>query len=122
MNKAATVICSLMTTLACAAWADEHPAASASLVQACETDAKGDKKDDWRRAPKAESLVTHPHMAVGGKTIDYNAAAGVEVIRDDEDKPIANMGYVAYTRRDTKDTARPIMFAFNGGPGSSSLW
>jgi len=33
------------------------------------------------------------------------------------------MGYVAYTRRDVKDPAtRPVMFAFNGGPGSSSLW
>ncbi len=48
---------------------------------------------------------------------------GTLVIRDDEDKPIANMGYVAYTRRDTKDLAqRPVLFAFNGGPGSSSLW
>jgi carboxypeptidase C (cathepsin A) len=43
-------------------------------------------------------------------------------VRDDQDKPIASIGYVAYTRRDAKTGARPITFAFNGGPGSSSLW
>jgi carboxypeptidase C (cathepsin A) len=29
---------------------------------------------------------------------------------------------VAYTRADPKGAARPITFAFNGGPGSSSMW
>jgi carboxypeptidase C (cathepsin A) len=33
------------------------------------------------------------------------------------------MFYVAYTRDDAQDLAkRPITFAFNGGPGSSSVW
>src|SRR5258708_25585073 len=36
---------------------------------------------------------------------------------------MANMGYIAYTRGDARDAGtRPVMFAFNGGPGSSSLW
>ena len=33
------------------------------------------------------------------------------------------MFYVAYTRDDAQEVAkRPITFAFNGGPGSSSVW
>src|SRR5258705_11060567 len=37
--------------------------------------------------------------------------------------PIASMGYIAYVRHDLKGSgARPLTFAFNGGPGSSSLW
>jgi carboxypeptidase C (cathepsin A) len=102
------------------ALADEKPV---SLLEACQTDVKGDKKDEWTRLPKAESSVTQHHLGAGAKGVDYTATAGTLVIRDDEDKPIANMGYVAYTRRDVKDTTqRPILFAFNGGPGSSSLW
>ncbi|HEY2400651.1 MAG TPA: hypothetical protein VGI23_09860, partial [Steroidobacteraceae bacterium] len=102
------------------ALADEKPA---SLLDACQIDVKGDKKEEWKREPKAESSVTQHHLSAGGKSFDYTATAGTLVIRDDEDKPIANMGYVAYTRRDTKDLAqRPVLFAFNGGPGSSSLW
>ena len=98
-------------------------AASAQLMQLCKIDMKGDKKDQWMRLPKAESSVTqHRITAAGGKPIDYTATAGTLIIRDDEDKPIASIGYVAYTRRDVKGGARPITFAFNGGPGSSSLW
>jgi carboxypeptidase C (cathepsin A) len=67
--------------------------------------------------------VTQHRLAISGKPLDYTAAAGTLVIRDDDDKPIANIGYVAYTKRDVKDVGqRPIMFAFNGGPGSSSVW
>src|SRR2546430_8492931 len=104
--------------------ADEQPGAQAgSLAQACQFDVKGDRKDEWKRAPKAESSVTAHRLTAGGKSIDYTATAGTLVIRDDDDKPIADMGYIAYTRRDVKDAAaRPLMFAFNGGPGSSSLW
>jgi carboxypeptidase C (cathepsin A) len=37
--------------------------------------------------------------------------------------PKASVFYVAYTRDDVSDMAqRPVMFTFNGGPGSSSVW
>jgi len=107
-----------------AAHADDRPgAAGSALLEACQVDVKGDKKDEWKREPKAESSVTQHHLSVGGKGFDYTATAGTLVIRDDDDKPIANFGYIAYTRRDAKEPGqRPVMFAFNGGPGSSSLW
>jgi carboxypeptidase C (cathepsin A) len=127
MNKAMAAICLLgMTGFALAARGedkDKAAAAAAGLAEACQTQVKGDKKDEWKREPKAESSVTQHHLAAGGKSFDYTATAGILVIRDNEDKPIANMGYTAYTRRDVKDPGqRPVMFAFNGGPGSSSLW
>jgi carboxypeptidase C (cathepsin A) len=103
---------------------DEHPAApSPSLIEKCQIDVKGDKKDEWMREPKGASSVTTHRFAAGGKTFEYVATAGTLVIRDDDDKPTANIGYVAYTRKDVKDPGqRPILFAFNGGPGSSSMW
>jgi carboxypeptidase C (cathepsin A) len=119
-----------VTTLTGAASADEDKGSAAQAVNAlCQTTAKGEdkkepgEKEPWKRAPKTEQSVTQHHVTLRGKSIDYTATAGVLVIRDDEDKPIANMGYVAYTKRDVKDLAqRPIVFAFNGGPGSASLW
>ena len=103
---------------------DARPtAAMESLSRACKIDIRGEKKEQWMRLPTPESSVTQHQLAAGGKAIDYTATAGTLIIRNDEDKPIASIGYVAYVRKDAKGSAnRPITFAFNGGPGSSSLW
>src|SRR5262249_49581775 len=45
------------------------------------------------------------------------------VLRDEKDEPTAQFGYTAYVRKGVGDTTRrPITFAYNGGPGSSSIW
>ncbi|MFM7067320.1 MAG: S10 family peptidase, partial [Gammaproteobacteria bacterium] len=74
--------------------------------------------------PRAEQSVTQGRVpTLAGGTIDYTATAGTLILRDGDDKPIASMGYVAYTRNGVRDPAtRPVTFAFNGGPGSSSMW
>jgi carboxypeptidase C (cathepsin A) len=107
--------------------ADEPPkndggVSALQLSQQCRIDLHGDKKEQWMRSPKAESSVTQHRIVLGGKTLDYTATAGTLIVRDDDDKPIASIGYVAYTRAGARPGARPITFAFNGGPGSSSLW
>jgi carboxypeptidase C (cathepsin A) len=129
MSKFLTGAAAALCVWASAATADEPPKASepaaasaAALSQQCKIDIKGDKKDQWMRLPKAESSVTQHRISAGGKSLEYTATAGTLIVRDDDDKPIASIGYVAYTRRDVKEGARPITFAFNGGPGSSSLW
>src|SRR5215472_7887262 len=106
-----------------AAESQAEPASdAASLMRLCHIDVKGDLKDEWKRLPVAASSVTEHHFG-GGKSFDYTATAGTLIVRDDEDKPIASIGYVAYTRKGGKDgELRPVTFAFNGGPGSSSLW
>lgn len=71
-----------------------------------------------------EKLVESQHrVTIGGREINYHAAAGTILLRDEEDKPTASIFYIAYTRDDVTDlSARPITFSFNGGPGSSSVW
>jgi carboxypeptidase C (cathepsin A) len=96
-------------------------ATPAQVSQLCRIDIRGDKKEQWMRLPKAESSLTQQRLSLGGKAVDYSATAGTLIVRDDEDRPIASIGYIAYTRRDVKGV-RPVTFAFNGGPGSSSLW
>lgn len=84
---------------------------------------KADTKAAAKPEPKAEQSVTQHTLHAGSINLDYTATAGTLIVRDKDDKPIASLGYVAYTRRDVKDaTRRPITFAFNGGPGSSSMW
>src|SRR6266404_2367423 len=112
MNKAAIAACLVGAAgLWNGAQADDRPgAAGSALLEACQMDVKADKKDEWKREPKAEGSVTQHHLAAGGKTFDYTATAGTLVIRDNDDKPMANMGYIAYTRRDAKEVGqRPIL-------------
>jgi carboxypeptidase C (cathepsin A) len=69
------------------------------------------------------SSVTHHQVRIGGETVEYAATVGWLVLENDEGEPIARFGYTAYTRAGFDDPAkRPILFAYNGGPGSSSIW
>ncbi|MGA7615213.1 MAG: peptidase S10 [Thermoanaerobaculia bacterium] len=67
-------------------------------------------------------VVTHHTATVGGKTIHYTATAGRLPIKDAEGKIEAEMFFVAYTHDGAEAASRPLTFAFNGGPGSASLW
>lgn len=84
---------------------------------------------------KDESQRTHQSIALGGRSVAYVAEAGVQVVhtRDPLDEqpqtgdksvvaPEATLSYTAYFLGKEADARRPIMFVFNGGPGSSSLW
>ncbi|MDW3228983.1 MAG: peptidase S10 [Acidobacteriota bacterium] len=67
--------------------------------------------------------ITRHQITIGGKVIPYTATAGEITILKPDEKPGASMFFVAYTRDDIKDKSnRPIMFCFNGGPGSSTVW
>ncbi|MDB5782042.1 MAG: peptidase serine carboxypeptidase [Caballeronia mineralivorans] len=104
--------------------AEEAPRAESDTArQTCEKYETGDNKPKWERQPSNQSRVTRHRFSAGGKSFDYTATAGTLVIRDDYDRPIANIGYVAYSRDEHgKVGSRPILFAFNGGPGYSSIF
>jgi carboxypeptidase C (cathepsin A) len=88
-------------------------------------------------APADESSRTTGSVTVGGRTLVYQAEAGLEVVHvkdpNDADPPIAGekapppppaaaMSYVAYTLGKDADPRRPVMFIYNGGPGSATIW
>ena len=82
-----------------------------------------DDKKAEAAAPVPASAVTRHQIQLHGKTLKYTATVGWYILKDAEDKPIARFGYTAYTLDGVKDLARrPVTFAFNGGPGSSSIW
>ena len=73
--------------------------------------------------PEAEAVTTQHSVRIDGKTIRYTATAGLALINNDDDEPNGLFGYTAYIRDGVEDTSkRPILFAYNGGPGSASIW
>ncbi len=74
--------------------------------------------------PEPEPAATTRHRTtIGGRTIAYTATAGTVRLSRKDGTPRADMFYVAFTADGVDDLSeRPITFAFNGGPGSSSVW
>jgi carboxypeptidase C (cathepsin A) len=66
--------------------------------------------------------VSEGSVRIDGKTIEYTATAGTLEMKDEDGEPIAHFGYTAYVRKGGDLATRPIMFAYNGGPGSASMW
>jgi carboxypeptidase C (cathepsin A) len=75
-------------------------------------------------APKPEEKIstTQHSIQIGGQTIKYTAVAGTMLLKKEDGTPTASMFYIAYTKDDADVAKRPLTFAFNGGPGSSSVW
>jgi carboxypeptidase C (cathepsin A) len=86
--------------------------------------------------PPEDRLVQTSHtLRVGDRELRYTATAGTIVLREEAErsgeggsvaegeKARATIFFVAYTLDGVEDPAgRPLTFAFNGGPGSSSVW
>jgi carboxypeptidase C (cathepsin A) len=67
--------------------------------------------------------VTEHVVTIGGGELAYRADARTTVLRDEAGDAKATIFSVAYTRTDGQaGEERPLTFAFNGGPGSSSTW
>lgn len=96
---------------------------------------------------RASEVTSTGTVTIGGKPVNYQAVAGTLVVHGpgwddvawreaaaapnpDKDKeglpPEASIFYTAYFRtaggRQGADATRPVMFIFNGGPGSATLW
>jgi carboxypeptidase C (cathepsin A) len=115
------------------------------------SEAKSDNEAETKIFEEPAPSVTAHSITIAGKTLKYHATAGYIVLKEEEGKPLvkepgqkppseaksetetnktkdglkpkAKVFFVAYTLDDTGDpSTRPLTFAFNGGPGSSSVW
>ncbi|MES2439716.1 MAG: peptidase S10 [Verrucomicrobiota bacterium] len=74
-------------------------------------------------AKVVEPVTRESSVTIDGKKIPYKVTTGKLQLKEDDGKARASIFHVSYERTDTKDAAaRPVMFAFNGGPGSSAVW
>ena len=71
--------------------------------------------------PDAKVSKTKQSVRINGQNLSLSAHAGTFKLKDENNEPIALLGYTAYFK-DGAPSSRPILFAYNGGPGSSSFW
>lgn len=93
-----------------------------ALVPVAVSAEKEAKSNTAESTPEAAVVTTQHQLKIGGQVIKYTATAGTMLMSNDKDEPIALMGYTAYVADGTDKATRPLMFAYNGGPGSASLW
>ena len=75
------------------------------------------------RQSEEETSKTQHTGTFGGEELSYTVTAGTMTVSKREKDPSASMFYVAYVKDGVKDPAkRPIVYCFNGGPGSSAVW
>lgn len=95
---------------------EQRPAATSAS-----TDRKDDKEEHFDMTEVAP-VETHHQITVDGKLLKYTASTGRLPIKRDDGKIEAEMFYVAYSLDGQDVGKRPLTFAFNGGPGSASIW
>ncbi len=93
-----------------------------SLASAHAADAK--KANGAAAKPPAPVRVEKTGTAtIKGQKVPYKVIAAETYLRDDKDKAKASIFSTSYFRTGVKNArARPVLFIFNGGPGSASIW
>lgn len=76
------------------------------------------------QVPQRLPAASHTSHAVKlpGRTLRFTATAGAIAIAGAERELLADVAYVAYALDGASSEARPVVFAYNGGPGSASTW
>lgn len=84
-------------------------------------DASSDKEEHYD-VTEVAPVVTHHQITLDGKVLKYSATTGRLPIKREDGKIEAEMFFVAYALDGQEANKRPLTFAFNGGPGSASIW
>src|SRR6202011_1555543 len=110
--------------------------------------AEGEKGEKGGYQPPTPVVTEHTVTLADGRALSYKAITGYLLIRDTKQetqpekdsaresakesaqdqldpskgKPKAQIFFVAYTLDGADAATRPVTFAFNGGPGSASVW
>jgi carboxypeptidase C (cathepsin A) len=102
----------------------EEPGAKKTEPATSQPDQKpgDDKKEEHFDMTEVPPVVSHHQITVAGKTLKYTATAGRLPIKRGDGKIEAEMFFVAYSLDGQDALKRPLTFAFNGGPGSASIW
>jgi carboxypeptidase C (cathepsin A) len=137
MHRALCVIVSLMMTTVVSLTAlssQESPARQASSkgeikpqpadqAKVVETRTGEAAKEKSKAAIDEEPIVTHQRVRLEGKELKYTTTAGLMPIKDATAEVEARIFFMAYTLDGAGAVeTRPLLFSFNGGPGSASVW
>jgi len=74
-------------------------------------------------AAAPQRFATNGEVRIGGERVRYRALVEETLLADAGGQPTASLVSTSYLRTDAAgDAARPVLFVFNGGPGSAGLW
>lgn len=100
-------------------FAPQAPSPSPSPSASPSPAEKAEKLPDKDEPP----VVTRHEARIGGKSFKYTVTTGMMPLKTDAGETEARIFFMAYTADRTGPASqRPLMFSFNGGPGSSSVW
>ena len=86
----------------------------AAVAAAQENGAESAEKSRWE---SSHSIV------MDGETVEYDAVVASTTLTNDDGEDAAKLFYTAYFRTNgAPSQERPLVFAYNGGPGSASFW
>lgn len=104
--------------------AAEQKAAPAVSQAAVQTRTDETMPSDAKKEPEIEKISSTRHnVKIKGNPLNYTVTAGRLTLRDGSGKSKANVFFTAYILdQPGEKPQRPITFAFNGGPGASSVW
>jgi len=89
---------------------------SVSVAQEVTSDGPHDEPEPSRWASQHSVLVD-------GETVAYEAVVGSVILRDQEENATGELFYTSYFRTNGGTASdRPLVFSYNGGPGSASFW
>jgi carboxypeptidase C (cathepsin A) len=96
--------------------ADQSPAAKTK-------ETTKEKKEPTKESTDEQPVVTHHQLRLGGRDLKYTATAGLMPIKESKGETEARIFFMAYTLEEPKPAEpQPLLFSFNGGPGSASVW
>jgi len=102
---------------------EEQPALSRKAPEdRTEPEKPEDDKSEHYDMTEVAPIVTHHQATVEGKVLKYTATTGRLPVKRDDGKILAEMFFVAYSLDGQDSGKRPLTFAFNGGPGSATVW
>ncbi|MEQ8672988.1 MAG: hypothetical protein RIC84_07210 [Aggregatilineales bacterium] len=89
-----------------------------------ETVKNTEDKPDEKKVTEQEPIVKQHELELGKKTLKYTTTTGMMPLKNAGTGEIeAQIFYMAYTLDHVEDVGqRPLIFVFNGGPGSASIW
>jgi len=105
------------------AYAKDHP--QKTTTQNIPDDGAPDQIEEKLKPPVTlpEPIITYHSIKIKGKTLKYKSTTGYLPIQDTSEDPEAKIFFIAYENSKHENKALwPITFAFNGGPGASSVY
>jgi carboxypeptidase C (cathepsin A) len=81
------------------------------------------ESEKTQKPAEEKPVVTKHEIQIGGRTQKYTATAGLMPLKNEKGETEARIFFIAYVLDQGQGPEkRPLMFSFNGGPGSSSVW